>query len=148
MGNAGGRVRLVRVAVVAWAMVCLAVVVFDLALGAYGVGAFDQEVLVDATKPVTKVSFSRFEVADGLRRRFEATADPKLFDFEPADPLGGNRYVTQIRFSTRPGILEIGRKHHWPHLVILIEFADETRAGRVIDVPNGGSQEPLVVRVR
>jgi hypothetical protein len=112
-----------------------------------GLGGFDQTVAVEADRPVARVLWDSWTVGEADRVRAERTADPALFDYRPATQAGDGRYVVRIRGDVRTGPCA-GRRTYFPaHLAVLVEFADGTRACRVLELPPGEGRQVVTVRV-
>jgi hypothetical protein len=113
--------------------------------GYYGVGVLQQVVILESAKPIAKVYYDGWygHVGKDERRRVEDTADYPTYFLEPAR-LDGDRFTARIKFTTGPGIFD-GPDCN-PDVVVLVEFADGSRACRVADVPKGKGKEAIVVR--
>ena len=75
----------------------------------------------------------------------ENTADPRLFDMHALREPVGDWFVARLMFTTRSRRFFKTEIYHWRQLVVLVEFADGTRACRVVDVPEGLSNQPVTV---
>jgi hypothetical protein len=117
-------------------------------VGFLGVGSFDQKVIVDADKPIRRVTSCCCRVNEEIRHQAERTADPRLFECEEAEQLPGNRFSARVTFVTRSGLFRGDKVCYPAQLVVYTEFADGTRACRVVDMPAGRGGEPVVVRFR
>jgi hypothetical protein len=110
-----------------------------------GVGFFDQEVVLESSQPIERVSYFCGTIDEATRREAENTANPKLFEWDRTCVLAGGRFTASIIFTTRSGCFH-HNVYYPPHLVLLVEFADGTRGCRVVDLPRGRGKVPVVVR--
>jgi hypothetical protein len=110
---------------------------------ALGVGFRDQQVTVKTAKPVKSISYYFSNVDGELRPLTDDTPDHPLFDWTVIHEPIGERFTATVMITTRSGRLIKTTVNHPRHLVILAEFTDGTRACRVIDVPNGLSEQPV-----
>jgi hypothetical protein len=115
--------------------------------GYYGTGHFWQEVVLDSDQPIVKASYVNLHgSSEEERRQWEAAPDPeKLFVLDPAT-LERNRFEALVRWSSGPGLFD--RPKYQADLVVVVEFADGTRACRIVQIPKGTGKEPVIVRFR
>ena len=112
-----------------------------------GIGSFDQSVNLETDRTVRAVRYVTWTVDPETRRRAEVTADPQLFEWEPAT-LTGERFTARVMCSNRSGWLRRTRVYHESHLVVLVDFADGGHACRVVEIPPGCGRAAVVMRLR
>jgi hypothetical protein len=121
------------------------VVVVLLGLESIGVGSLDQEVVLESSQVVKQVSFCAETIDEETRRRAEATTDTRMFSWRRPPTITGERFAAPVKFTSRSGFLH-HTIHHPAHLIVQAEFADGTRACRVVDLPRALGKEPVFVR--
>ena len=124
----------------------VAVVAFLWSIQYRGVGGFDQRVIVHAAKPVKAVHWCAENIDVPTRLRAEQAADPLMFNFKEAARSGNGDFTASITCTTSDGPLRPSRVYHYPHLIVMVEFADGERAIRVVDIPPGLGKGPILVR--
>src|SRR5262245_32898816 len=124
---------------------CATILAIVLMTETIGDGFYYQEVVCESAKPVVRALFASWEIDEPLRRKLEEKADPRfLASLRPADVKEG-RLVARIWFTHRVGLFH-DNLYYPPHLVILVEFEDGTRACRVLDVGKERGKKPIVAR--
>jgi hypothetical protein len=68
-----------------------------------------------------------------------------MFAFNEAGTSENGEFTASIKLTTSDGPLRPSRVYHYPHLVVMVEFADGERALRVVDIPPGLGCDPVVV---
>jgi hypothetical protein len=112
----------------------------------YGVGFFDQQVVVDSSQPIKKVFFCCCTFNEADRRRLEAMPNPRtLVEWEEPDDFTEGHFTASITYDSISGFFH-NRVSYPAHLAVLAEFADGTCACRVVDLPRDQGKERVVVR--
>src|SRR5262249_29872043 len=112
-----------------------------------GLGSVDQEIVVEADRPIRQVSYDVHNIDTETRIRVEKTADPRLFDFRETEAVTPNHFRATVTFTDRDGIFTY-KLYHPNQIVICVEFTDGTRVCRVFDLPPGRDLPTIVVNLR
>jgi hypothetical protein len=113
----------------------------------YGVGHYNQLVILETDRPIRRVTYAASQVDDELKQAAEASADPRMFDCDEAAVQQGKWFTARIMFTDSGGPLRRTRVAHYPHLVVYVEFEDGSRACRVVDLPAGIRPPPITIRL-
>jgi hypothetical protein len=116
--------------------------------GYYGVGHFWQEVVLDSDRPIVKASYATVHghLSEEERRQLEAAPDLEMRLVLDTATLEGNRFEAYVMWTSGPGLFD--RPKYQADLVVVVEFADGTRACRIVDIPKGMGKEPISVPFR
>jgi hypothetical protein len=121
---------------------------FRLTLVGIGVGHFSQELVFDSDARVERVRYCTCHIDEGIRKRAEETADPRLFEWDDAEPLDANRFRLSIKFTSQAGLSWGDSIYHQPQLIVYAEFADSKTICRVLDLPPGKGVPEVVINFR
>ena len=114
----------------------------------HGVGHFDQTVVIETDKRIRQVTYGDCGECQGdrLHQVIEAGEGARLGE-QPAHPLGENRFVAHVMFTSTGSPLGPTTSSHSSHLAVAVEFDDGTWAGDVVLIPPGRGKEPVVIHV-
>src|SRR5262245_11216442 len=112
--------------------------------GYYGVGTFDQVVVVESSKPVVKAWYLNTTINDSARYFMAHDLNPDHLGGEGPEALTGDRFTARLWFTDGPALWDRARCQ--PDLIVLVEFADGSRACEAVRVPRALNKEAVVVR--
>jgi hypothetical protein len=114
---------------------------------ALGVGHFDQSVELRSEKTIARVSYSNYGLDEEMRRHAESSADERMFSWQEPAAIVDDSFTARIMFTNKWGLFHYSEGFQ-PHLVVLVDFVDGTRACRVVDLPKQRGKEKIAVDFR